>query len=162
MTTIWRHATTSEDAELVRKLRNQGRSWFHQDHYINEENQAMWWHRMMGLPPQDFVCLVPAIIRPGMPVGYGMLARRGDGRLWVSLAVDTASHGQGMGAEIYKLLARQMTTEPVYAAIRRDNLASRRAAEKAGYIEDRTVTAPNVPDVGVAADWPVMRGGCQP
>jgi len=59
-------------------------------------------------------------------VGYAYLSDR-DGKTWISLAVHPDHQGQGIGTCIY---ARFFD---VWAEIRTDNIASLRAAEKAGY-----------------------------
>lgn len=135
------------DGERVRQIRNEGRSWFADDAWIGAEAQAAWWAKRHELP--GFACYVV-----GTPVvGYGMLLRRSDGRRWVSLAVDPANRGMGLGTLIYRGLVVHEGT--VYAAIRRDNASSRRAAERAGYVA-AAVTAPGVDD---PVEWVVMRGG---
>jgi GNAT superfamily N-acetyltransferase len=150
MTIGWRHAKTFEEAEVVRTLRNAGRTWFHSSQHISTEQQRRWWAEMVVLPPGEFACLLV-----GDPIaGYGMLRRR-EGRFWVSLAVDPSMQGLGVGADIYRLLARQAPARaPVYAAIRQDNRASLRAAQKAGY----AAAAVNAPDVVEVQEWIVLRG----
>ena len=59
-------------------------------------------------------------------VAYALVTER-DGREWISLGVLPDQRGRGIGTAIYQLF------RDVSAEIRADNIASRRAAEKAGY-----------------------------
>lgn len=169
-TMTWRPARTFDDAEIIRHLRNAGRQWMADTAHITQDDQRAWWREACELPARDFVCRIASTVRPAaLPgsgpipdlidsaVGYGILARR-DGRMWVSLVVDPGARGLGFGTEIYRLLARELAGEPVYAAIHRGNVRSRRAAERAGYVLDLDVVAP-VPDCLRPTDWPVLRGG---
>lgn len=160
---IWYPVITLEDAEVVRNLRNLGREWFADNHLITKDEQATWWASMRALSRKDFTCMVLAVpkppctdpIRTGTVVGYGMLTRRDD-RLWVSLVVSAGSRGLGWGRRIYEDL-RRSAQEPIFAAIRHDNIASRRAAEGAGFVLTSEVAAPGVPPE-IATAWPVLRG----
>lgn len=151
----WRYAHTLDDAELVRVIRNGGREWFADVAEITAENQAEWWRVVSALPTRDFICILASSNGDRLKMGYGMLQRRA-GNLWVSLAVDVSHRGDGLGTKIYGLLPT-LTTEPVYAGILVKNIASRRAADKAGY---RTVSVPPIPDVPPACqrDWVIMKG----
>lgn len=145
--TIWRELATLDDAEAIRRIRNDGRAWFRDGDAITEEEQRAWLESVLARSGRDFICYVV-----GDPiVGYGMLQRR-DGRLWISLAVDLSRRGQGIGSEIYKGLAR-FADEEVFAAIRVENIPSRRAAERAGYVS-RSEVAP--PDGALPEEWIVM------
>lgn len=148
-----RAATTSDDAEVVRRLRNAGRVWFGNDREIGREEQLSWWAAKTAT--EGFACMIAG--EP--PVGYGMLRRLDDGRRWVSLAVDPAMRGRGVGTEIYRaLLTLAASGESLYAGIRRDNAPSIAAARRAGYEIDDAVPAP-------ASDpslWIVLRGDDYP
>lgn len=144
-----RLAATPEDAEVVRRIRNAGRTWFGDDHEITRDEQRRWW--ATHARSEGFVCVL--VGEP--PVGYGMLQRRGDGRRWVALAVDPAERGRGVGTEIYRvLLGMADDGEPIYAGIRRDNTPSIAAARRAGYQPDDAVRAP----VADPDHWLVLRG----
>ena len=136
------------DAEAVRTLRNAGRAWFSSTQIITPAQQREWWNAR----PRHFQHCILVGFGDAYPIGYGMLIERA-GRSWVSLAVDPDARGGGVGTEIYKLLAAHAGT-PVFAAIWRDNLASRRAAEHAGYVFDDAVPAPGVQHPG---EWIVLR-----
>ena len=51
-----------------------------------------------------------------------------DGRNWITLGITEAARGTGIGTLIYH------TLRPAWARIRKDNVASMRAAQKAGYL----------------------------
>jgi len=140
----WHFAQTQEDAEVVRLLRNLGREWFCDSAHITPESQATWWEANKG----SVLCVIVG----DPPVGYGMLRVR-DGRSWVSLAVDPDARGCGWGRAIYDLLGR-LSTGPIYAAIRQDNAASRKAAECAGYV--RVAIDPPGVDPACQIDWVVV------
>lgn len=59
-------------------------------------------------------------------VGYALLSER-EGKTWISLGLLPEARGRGLGTRIYHYFTG------VWAEIRSDNVASRRAAEKAGY-----------------------------
>jgi RimJ/RimL family protein N-acetyltransferase len=59
--------------------------------------------------------------------GFGYIKREG-GVNWITLGITEAARGQGLGALIYRTLS------PAYAKIKTDNVASIRAATKAGYL----------------------------
>lgn len=144
-----RLASTAEDAEVVRRIRNAGRDWFDDDHEVSTREQARWWPA--ALRRDGFCC----VLLGEPPIGYGMLQPRSDGRRWVSLAVAPGARGQGAGTEIFRALrALARTGESIYAGIRRDNLRSLAAARRAGYEVDDTVIAPATDP----ADWIVLRG----
>jgi GNAT superfamily N-acetyltransferase len=144
--TAWRQAWSLEDAEIVRQLRNAGRDWFGDAHAITSDEQRAWWEAHKD----EIRCILVG----DPPVGYGMLVRRED-RFWVSLAVSPEARGLGWGRKIYEVLAQIAGDEPIYAGIRRDNVASRRAAEHAGF----TPVAVDPPGVELACreDWIVLR-----
>jgi ribosomal protein S18 acetylase RimI-like enzyme len=123
-----RPAETAEDIEAVRVIRNNGREWMTGDtSEIDAERQAEFWR---SLDP-SLVRLYVAEL-DGAVVGYGLLRQPLYGAWWVSLAVAPDHRGRGIGAELYARLAELAGTY-VWAEIRRDNIASQRAAEKAGY-----------------------------
>lgn len=119
--------STPGDLEALRRLRNECRAFMtgHTDE-IGREQQAAWW---ASLRPEDWrIWLYWAGRRP---VAFGLL-RRQHGRWWATLGVTEAERGRGIGTSIYADLIR-WADGPVWIAVRRDNPASRRAAEKAGF-----------------------------
>jgi GNAT superfamily N-acetyltransferase len=76
--------------------------------------QAAWWR------PEHELWLFDG-------VGYALLSER-EVKTWISLGLLPEARGRGLGTRIY----RHFTG--VWAEIRSDNIASRRAAEKAGYV----------------------------
>lgn len=107
---------SAEDVERLRQLRNETRS-FMTGHtkLITKKQQADWW---------------AATPRRAWLFGNDAFAhiKRERGRNWITLGISKKSRGQGLGTLIY------WTLRPCWARIREDNLASIRAAEKAGYV----------------------------
>jgi RimJ/RimL family protein N-acetyltransferase len=68
-------------------------------------------------------------------------SRADDSRDWITIHVNQALRGKGVGTEAYRQACEQSGLPIVYAHMRKSNLASRRAAEKAGFqvIEDDQV-----------------------
>lgn len=104
----------------VAAIRNAGRDWYTRNtHFIEPQEQIDWFlSGERDLWVADYF---------GLVVGYALLDHRPDGTTWIGLGVDPAYHGRGIGEQIYRRF-------PSFAEIRADNIASRRAAEKAGYV----------------------------
>lgn len=126
----WQRVMTDRDAERLRVLRNTGREWMTgSTEEITTEAQARFWS---GHDPER----LQAYLFAGGD-GAGVLSLRADGRWWITLMVDPAKRGHGIGTEIYRLLSlAQPLGGVIHAQIRPDNFASIRAAEKAGYIRN--------------------------
>lgn len=139
----------SSAIEIVRRIRNEGRQWMTENsEEISPEEQRTWWEKSSQLSDSDFrLCLFTGYVTfSGMLsqkthkasnfVGYGMLTRRED-VLHISLAVDQRYRNQGYGAKIYDNMCSSID-EPVNAVILKNNIASIRAAVKAGFrfVED--------------------------
>lgn len=135
----FRALATFEDAEVVREIRNEGRSWMGSQELLSRADQLRWFDRVTRLSPIDFFCYLAG--EP--PIGYGTVERRSDDRLWITLAVRETARGRGVGTRIYAELAG-LTSERIYAGIRRDNDASLRAAERAHYQRVTEISPPNV------------------
>jgi len=128
---------TAADIETIRRIRNAGRMNMTGDvSEISPERQQRWWASVSELPPKDFVAVVywSGDDAGSMCVGYGILSRRGDGRLYVSLAVDPTMRRTGAGRFIYEDLAMR-ANEPIYAEILKTNEPSIRAAIGAGFTQ---------------------------
>ncbi len=109
------YVATIADLERVRLIRNACREWMTGDrHEIGPAEQLFWWRDE------------PRRLWLFDDVGYAYLSER-EGRTWISLGVLPEYRGLGLGSHIYSLFP------DVWAEIRADNKASRRAAEKAGY-----------------------------
>ena len=106
---------TLEQLERVRFIRNSCREWmtYHTKH-IGAAEQYAWWRRE---DPELWLF---------DDVGYALISRR-NLRRCISLGVLPEARGKGLGTRIYS------SFDDVWAEIRSDNVASRRAAEKAGY-----------------------------
>ena len=110
-----RKATTLKDAELVRNIRNTCWEWMTgHTRWISPAEQIAWWES----EDKDLWIF--------NEVAYGLLTER-EGKTWISLGILPEHRGKGLGTEIYRRFPG------VYAEIRADNVASRRAAEQAGY-----------------------------
>ena len=106
---------TYEQLELVRRIRNICRKWMtHHTKYIGYAEQYAWWQRE---DPELWLF---------DDVAYALISRR-NLRRWISLGVLPEARGKGLGTRIYS------SFDDVWAEIRSDNIASRRAADKAGY-----------------------------
>lgn len=106
--------------QRVAFIRNAGRHWYTRNtEYIEPLQQTYWF-----LTAERDLWVAKLA---GEVVGYALLDHRDDGTTWIGLGVDPAHHGRGIGAAIYARF-------PSFAEIRSDNIASRRAAEKAGYV----------------------------
>ena len=101
--------------ERVRFIRNVCRDWMtHYTCYIGPGEQYAWWQRE---DPELWLF---------DDVAYALISRR-NLRRWISLGVLPEARGKGLGTRIYS------SFDDIWAEIRSDNVASRRAAEKAGY-----------------------------
>jgi GNAT superfamily N-acetyltransferase len=129
-----------DDFEAIRLIRNAGRQWMEDTDEISPETQELF--RLTH--PRVLAYRVGGVI-----VGYGMVTRRLDGCLYVSLAVHPDYQGKGVGTHIYWDQRKRWTVDPVYARCRATNVASIRAAQTAGY-----VTEPEMSD----ENWVVLRG----
>jgi len=124
---IFREATTSEDAETIRLIRNSGHQWMTRDpRLITVDEQAIWW---ASRNPETARLWLGRIA--DTDVGYGML-RLVESRWWASLAVLPRYQGNGYGTELYRYLALS-TDQHVWAEILADNNPSLRACLRAGY-----------------------------
>lgn len=115
---------TAAQLERVRQIRNACREWMTRDtREIDPDDQVSWWNAA-----ERELYLFDG-------VAYALLTQR-EGETWISLGVLPEHRGKGLGTRIYRLFPT------AHAEIRADNAASRRAAEKAGYmlIEDRGKT----------------------
>lgn len=146
---IFRRATDFDMYEVMR-LRNAGRQYMtHDTHYITPEEQYDWWTTRDNNAYQVWIVTTPEIdtifdpildqitlIRTGheIIVGFCMLRYLPDGKVWGTLAVDPDWQGVGYGTAIYRFMIDQ--ADQVWIEIRNDNIASLRAAHKAGFVID--------------------------
>lgn len=146
----FRSLVTFADAEIVREIRNEGRQWMGSQELLSQADQLRWFERISQLSPRDFYCC----LADEPPSGYGMVERRSDGLLWITLAVRETTRGCGTGTRIYAEMAHR-ASERIYAGVRSNNVPSVRAAEKAGY---QHVTGIYPPDISAdeTARWIVL------
>ena len=148
MNIVGKIVETDRELEAMRIIRNGGREWMTEDKSeVTLEQQAAWWTLKKEVSPKDFVAVVytsrvlggfagvPGVGVSGafyQHVGYGILSRRDDGKLYISLAVHPRARGFGIGTFIYSDMAKR-TSEDVHAVVLKSNVASARAASRAGY-----------------------------
>lgn len=126
----FKSVSTLDDVMQLRQLRNECREFMTQNtEEISEGAQLMWWQNVAG--NQDW--RVWLVYVPGWEeaVGFALLRRSG-ARWYATLGLRQWLRGQGYGTLIYQML-RAESPEDVWAAIKQENTASVRAAEKAGY-----------------------------
>jgi RimJ/RimL family protein N-acetyltransferase len=107
---------------------------------ISMEQQLHWWQRLSNQQlrtRQRNWAIWLAYNDHESPMGYAMLRQgtatgKRDLRWYVSLGLIEKERGKGYGTMIYHALAN--TGRTVHALIREDNLASIKAAAKAGYV----------------------------
>ena len=120
-----------EDAEIMRQIRNSGREWMFDKSLITPEQQRKWWENR---DPDKLKAWIIYLPESDNPIGFGMLTNR-DGFWFVTLVVLSQHRNQGFGTLIYQMLVQLAPPGWIWAAIREDNLASIRAAEKAGWLD---------------------------
>lgn len=125
-----RAVATLADLMILRTIRNECRAFMtHATEEISEDQQLLWWRTVAGRP--DWRIWLVYIPEWPEAVGFGML--RGGQRGWTAtLGFRPWMRGRGLGTLLYRMLADVAGAE-VRAIIREDNLASQRAAVKAGY-----------------------------
>jgi GNAT superfamily N-acetyltransferase len=123
----YHHAHLGEDFEFVRGLRNAYRDLMEVTDYITPEMQAEWVTKLLASDDELFIY---TNYETQERVGYGLLTFRA-GVWYVSLAVDSAFQGHGIGSFIYRHLGQQRWS--VYAAIKNYNVPSLRSCLHAGY-----------------------------
>jgi len=72
----------------------------------------------------------------GHPVGAVRIDRHDDRRCWVSIVLAPDERGKGYGTRILQLLREHVELSVLWARIHNMNDPSRRAFEKAGYVQD--------------------------
>lgn len=109
---------TRDDLDFIRATRNAGRFQMTRDtSLVHPHDSEVWW----ASAPNAW------ILDDDEPVGYAVL-REDNHQLLISLAVAPEHQGKGYGTHIYRHFFPL-----VHAEIWEWNIASRRAAEKAGY-----------------------------
>jgi ribosomal protein S18 acetylase RimI-like enzyme len=126
-----REITTFSDVMALRVIRNECCEFMtNQTRAISVAQQLVWWQSVAGSSNwRVWLVYVPDWAEA---VGFGMLRASTDGWL-VTLGFRPWMRGRGLGTLLYRALAEQAGGESVWAIIRSDNLASQRAAVKAGY-----------------------------
>ena len=125
-----REVTTLSDVMALRTIRNECREFMtYAKHEISEAQQLLWWQQITGsVDWRIWLVYVPGWADA---VGFGML-RAGTGGWIVTLGFRPWMRGLGLGTLLYRFLAEHADDE-VLAIILSTNVASQRAAVKAGY-----------------------------
>ena len=117
-----------EDMYDIMEIRNSGRQFMtHHTEEITPEQQYDWW---MAKDTNHYrIWLV--VNELNYIVGFVMLRVMDNGHVWGTLAVYPEYQGRGYGTVMYGFM--QLQDDEIWIEIRNDNLASLRAAEKAGF-----------------------------
>jgi RimJ/RimL family protein N-acetyltransferase len=125
----------SEDAELLLQWRNDAetRRWYLQRARVPRRDHEGW----LSLKLADRACRIYIVEERGRPVGQLRVERIAPRAAEVSLSVDAASRGRGIGSEILKRAAtaarRELRATKLLAHVRPENVASAIAFLKAGF-----------------------------
>lgn len=143
---IFREATDNDMYDVM-DIRNSGREYMTNDtSLITPEQQYDWWMTkdanryriwLVTSPNLDLIYdnIVNALkfTKTGeeIIIGFCMIRYMDNGLFWGTLAVYPDWQGVGYGTMIYEFLIQQ--AEQIWLEIRADNIASLRAAQKAGF-----------------------------
>ena len=103
---------------------------------VSPEQHARWFRDRLARPSE---CRIYIADVDGAPVGQARVEVTGEGRGEISIAVAAGSRGRGLGrtliAKATEHAAADLGTSSVAAVVKRENVASLRAFETAGYGE---------------------------
>jgi RimJ/RimL family protein N-acetyltransferase len=125
----------SEDAERLLQWRNdpETRRWYLQRARVPRRDHEGW----LSMKLADRDCRIYIVEQRGTPVGQMRIERTGPAAAEVSLSVDVAARGRGIGAEMLKRAAaqarRELRAKKLLAHVRRENVPSAIAFLKAGF-----------------------------
>lgn len=138
---VGRPAATPEDAELVRTIRNQVRSYMtRHTSPIGPEEQLRWWEQIDRATTSLFVFHATGTedsIGWSMPAGYG-LNRLIGGRWWLSGALANQWQGKGLGATLFRCLmadVKALGACECWLEVREDNMRAFNTYRKLGFVE---------------------------
>jgi RimJ/RimL family protein N-acetyltransferase len=123
--------TTPEQAEELRRLRNECRQFMTRD---TAEITAEQQREFLAGPLADGTAWA-YLLRPARgsdAVAYGLLRDDGD-HLWLSCGVTGTARGRGLGTLIVQFVTAAAGRGPVRLEVWQGNEAARRVYEKAGY-----------------------------
>jgi RimJ/RimL family protein N-acetyltransferase len=140
MTPVTRAAITlrrarSEDAERLLQWRNdpETRRWYLQRARVPRRDHEGW----LSLKLNDRGCRIYIVEERGVPVGQLRIERVGPSAAEVSLSVDAAARGRGIGSTMLKRAAaaarRELRVAKLLAHVRPENVPSAVAFLKAGF-----------------------------
>lgn len=139
---IGRPATSDEDAEVVRHIRNQVRAYMTRHTApIGPEEQLRWWESLDRTSNRLFV-FDAAGTEDGVAwrvlAGYG-LNRLIAGKWWLSGALANDWQGKGLGLALFSFLAsdvRPLGAEECWLEVRDDNMRAYNTYRRLGFVED--------------------------
>jgi RimJ/RimL family protein N-acetyltransferase len=140
MTRVARSAITlrrarSEDAERLLQWRNdpETRRWYLQRARVPRRDHEGW----LSLKLADRACRIYIVEERGTPVGQLRIERTAPGAAEVSLSVDAAARGRGIGSAMLTRAAaaarRELRAKKLLAHVRPENVPSAVAFLKAGF-----------------------------
>ena len=99
-----RPVTTLRDAQIMRGIRNECRSYMTNDtSYISFFRQARWWRKVKN-DPNWWLYL---FWYNGSPIGYGIIRKKD--MYWVSGGIIAQSRGHGFGRHLFSFLTQVAT-----------------------------------------------------
>lgn len=136
MTELTIRPATEGDEGLLLEWRNEQetRRQSLQQTTVSPEQHARWFRDRLA---QRSECRIYVAEVEGLPVGQARVDLTGEGRGEISVALAAGSRGRGLGrsliAKATELAAAELRAQVVTAAVKRQNVASLRAFEAAGY-----------------------------
>ena len=119
---------TLAQVEQLRQIRNACLPGFaHHNEPISPEQQLAWW-KVNRKVVRAWLYTAGREV-----VGFGLLKRDAQGRQWYTVAVLPEQRGQGYGHQITRDVVLKAAPEQVWSAVPRDNLASQRCHDPAGW-----------------------------
>ena len=129
---------TSEQAEIVRMIRNHCRAYMtHMTEIIGPDQQLSWWLTLDRNKNKLFVFSVTAQDVPGIvydeDIGYGLCRLIGD-RWWVSGGLAPDWQGRGFGKKLFEFLVEQ-TGLPCWLEVLGHNMRAYNTYKEIGFAE---------------------------
>lgn len=141
------------DADLLLRWRNdpETRTQSFSQAVVRQDEHMRWLRRKLAAPDETRIYIAK---RATALVGQARVDRLDAGIGEISVSVDSAHRGQGLGSELIALAtaraADELHLQTIRAVVKPANQASLRAFERAGYGEARTTRRENEP---VVLNW---------
>lgn len=125
-----------DDADLLLRWRNdpETRSYFFGQAAVPEDQHVRWLRRKLAAPNESRIYIAE---RATAPVGQARVDRLDAGFGEISVSLDPAHRGEGLGSELIALAtaraADELDLQTIRAVVKPGNQASLRAFERAGY-----------------------------